>query len=97
MIRSQLRGEPGPGGIRHEPQVVSGRLRQGRAPARSGRARFEAFFRVLLSGFGASGELVFTFLRRTYPDRAGARPRSPPETTPAIPAFYFPCWISSTS
>ena len=34
----------------------------------------KAFFRVLPSGFGASGELVFTFLRRTYPDRAGARP-----------------------
>jgi hypothetical protein len=32
------------------------------------------FFGFCHSGFGASGELVFTFLRRTYPDRAGARP-----------------------
>ena len=55
-------------------QIRPDSVGMGRASARSGRARFKAFFRVLPSGFGASGELVFTFLRRTHPGRAGARP-----------------------
>ena len=59
------------------------------APARSERARFKAFFRVLPSGFGASGELVFTFLRRTYPDRAGARPL--PDNDPREPEPVADC------
>jgi hypothetical protein len=53
-------------------------LRVGRdAPPRApGMHVSKRFFRVLPSGFGASGELLIMFLRHTCPDRAGARPLS---------------------
>jgi hypothetical protein len=54
------------------------------------------FFGFCHSGFGASGELVFTFLRRTYPDRAPCLPQRDPPETASYDRIAPSCWTTGS-